>query len=121
MNTDPVSNWDINDIPMTTRPKVDTSIGLQGEIEQITEVMGQQERFLIQTRSDHIRNALIDLGWTPPEGDAEPASILGEEFREAWAPHLMAVRMLIRNPELGGIQRLQTLRLPREDSMGSMG
>jgi hypothetical protein len=115
MSTDPVSNWDINDIPMMVQPKVTTNVGLQGEIEQITEVLGQQERYLIQTRSDHIRNALIDMGWTPPDEYAEPESILGEEFRAAWGRHLQAMQLLVRDPKTGDQWHQNVRELPLKD------
>ena len=62
------SNWDYRDIPVGIRDyKVVTEpYPVTGEIKIITEIMGKIEEEIIQTKSDQIRNALIDLGWTPP-------------------------------------------------------
>jgi hypothetical protein len=68
-------NWSVRNIPISdiaqemrkykivTEPDPRT-----GDIRIITEMMGKIEEEIIQTKSDQIRNALIDLGWTPPEG-----------------------------------------------------
>ena len=62
-------NWEIKDIPMRLRDyKVVTEPNpVTGEIKIITEMMGRIEEEIVQTKSEQIRNALIDLGWTPPD------------------------------------------------------
>lgn len=85
---DTVSNWDIRDVPLRLREyKVLTEPNpVTGEIKQVTEIMGRVQQEVIQTKSDQIRNALIDLGWTPPATDAAPASKLPEEFVNQYLP-----------------------------------
>ena len=63
------TEWEYRDIPLGLRDyKVVTEPNLvTGEIKIITEMMGRIQEEIIQTKSDQIRNALIDLGWTPPE------------------------------------------------------
>lgn len=41
---------------------------LTGEIKLITQKAGEIYEEFLQTRDQQIRNALIDLGWTPPPG-----------------------------------------------------
>ena len=60
------SNWEYRDIPLTNYKVVTEPNPVTGEIKIITEIMGKIEEEIIQTKSDQIRNALIDLGWTPP-------------------------------------------------------
>lgn len=69
MSQDKVSNWKLEDIPLRLRNyKVVTEPNpLTGEIKIITEIMGKIQTEIIQTKSEQIRNALIDLGWTPPQ------------------------------------------------------
>ena len=79
-------DWSYKDVPIgkyDVRTKVDA---LTGEINQITDIAGKISEAIIQTKSHQIRNALIDLGWTPPEGaDHMPESMLPEGFdRERW-------------------------------------
>lgn len=61
-----MNGWSINDLPIgdfkvTTEPNPIT-----GEIKQITEVAGRIQERVIHTQANQTRNALIDLGWTPP-------------------------------------------------------
>lgn len=67
-------NWELRDIPISEiaqrmrNYKVVTEPNpVTGEIRIVTEIMGKIEEEIIQTKSDQIRNALIDLGWTPPD------------------------------------------------------
>lgn len=58
--------WSYDDIPISkysvlTEPNLYT-----GEIKQITKIAGKIQEEIIQTKSEQIRNALIDMGWTPP-------------------------------------------------------
>ncbi len=46
---------------------VQTSFTNDGLIKQTTEIGGQIIRTVINTQDEQIRNALIGLGWTPPE------------------------------------------------------
>lgn len=61
------SNWTYKDIPLSDYSVVTEPDLVTGEIKIITRIMKQIEEEIIQTKSDQIRNALIDLGWTPPE------------------------------------------------------
>ncbi len=52
----PVHDWDVNyGVNKVT-----------GEIQIVTRILGKIETEIIQSKSDQLRNALIDLGWTPP-------------------------------------------------------
>jgi hypothetical protein len=53
----PISDWSVLTEPNT----------LTGEIRQITTIAGKITEEIFQTKNDQIRNALIDLGWTPPD------------------------------------------------------
>ena len=61
------SNWTYKDIPLSDYSVVTEPDLVTGEIKIITRIMKQIEEEIIQTKSDQIRNALIDLGWTPPK------------------------------------------------------
>lgn len=70
--------WSYKDIPISdynvwTEPNLIT-----GEIKQITTIAGKVVEEIIQTKSDQIRNALIDLGWTPP--DEERPDMYAEQW-----------------------------------------
>jgi len=61
-----VDSWQEKDIPIsnfkiTAEPDI-----LTGEIKIITEIAGKIKEQYLQTFDDQVRNALIDLGWTPP-------------------------------------------------------
>ena len=58
--------WSYNDIPLSKFNVTTEANAATGEIKVITEIMEKIETEIIQTKSDQIRNALIDLGWTPP-------------------------------------------------------
>lgn len=60
------SNWTYKDVPLSNYKIVTEPNLITGEIKIITEIMGKIQEEIIQTKSDQIRNALIDLGWTPP-------------------------------------------------------
>ena len=60
------SNWSYKDIPISNYHVLTEPNPVTGEIKQITEIAGKITEEIIQTKSDQIRNALIDLGWTPP-------------------------------------------------------
>ncbi len=60
------SNWTYNNIPLRDW---DVKYGVNkatGEIQIITQIMGKIEIEIVQSKSDQLRNALIDLGWRPP-------------------------------------------------------
>ena len=61
------NEWSYNDIPISDFKVTHEINAVSGEIAIITEIAGKIEREIIQSKSDQIRNALIDLGWTPPE------------------------------------------------------
>jgi hypothetical protein len=60
------SNWSYKDVPLHDYKVVTEPNLITGEIKIITDIMGKIQEEIIQTKSDQIRNALIDLGWTPP-------------------------------------------------------
>lgn len=69
-------NWTIEDLPIgrfnvTTEPNPVT-----GEIRQITEIAGRIQERVIQTQALQARNALIDLGWTPPANQEPQRPVL---------------------------------------------
>lgn len=61
-----MDNWQIEGIPIGKYNVVTEPNPVTGEIKQITEIAGRIQEEIIQTKSEQIRNALIDLGWTPP-------------------------------------------------------
>ena len=80
------NEWSYNDIPISDFKVITEPNLITGEIKQITEIAGKIQTEIIQTKSEQIRNALIDLGWKPPEGPEHvPESKLPESFeRERW-------------------------------------
>lgn len=60
------SNWDFRDIPISDWTVITEPNPVTGEIKQITTIAGKITEEIIQTKSEQIWNALIDLGWTPP-------------------------------------------------------
>ena len=60
------NEWTYKDIPIHKFKVVTEPNLVTGEIKQITEIAGKITEEIIQTKSEQIRNALIDLGWTPP-------------------------------------------------------
>jgi hypothetical protein len=61
------NNWSYEDIPLSKFNVVTTPNLVTGEIHQITRIAGKITEEIIQTKSEQIRNALIDLGWKPPD------------------------------------------------------
>ena len=59
-------DWEIKDIPISNYNVITEPNPVTGEIKQITNIAGKITEEIIQTKSEQIRNALIDLGWTPP-------------------------------------------------------
>lgn len=49
--------------------KINTSVFPQGEIIIETSLFDQKMMELVSTKEDHVRRALIELGWTPPPAD----------------------------------------------------
>lgn len=80
------SNWSYQDIPIHKFQVITEPNLITGEIKQITDIAGKITEEIIQTKSDQIRNALIDLSWTPPEGKEHiPESKLPAGFdRDRW-------------------------------------
>lgn len=66
--TDKASNWEIQDIPTEFKFSIVAEPNpVNGEIKLITNMMGRIQEEYLQTWNDVVRNALIDLGWTPPK------------------------------------------------------
>jgi len=61
-----MDSWQYDDIPISKFKIVTEPNLVTGEIKQITTIAGRIQEEIIQTKSEQIRNALIDLGWTPP-------------------------------------------------------
>jgi len=61
-----MDKWAYNDIPITDWKVTYSADPITGEIELVTRVMDRITREILQAKSDCLRNALIDLGWTPP-------------------------------------------------------
>lgn len=61
------SDWSYDDIPISRYKVITEPNPVTGEIRQITKIAEKITEEIIQTKSEQIRNALIDLGWTPPE------------------------------------------------------
>jgi len=59
-------NWTYKDIPISDWAVLTEPNAVTGEIRQITTIAGKVTEEIFQTKNDQIRNALIDLGWTPP-------------------------------------------------------
>jgi hypothetical protein len=62
-----MNDWSYKDIPIGDFKVVAEPNLLTGEIRLITQIAGKIQEEFIQTRDEQLRNALIDLGWTPPE------------------------------------------------------
>ncbi len=87
------SDWKYEDIPLNKYGVVTEPDLISGEIKQITTIAGKIQEEIIRTKSDQVRNALIDLGWTPPEGvEHVPPSPLPENFRDHWLPRVKDCR-----------------------------
>jgi hypothetical protein len=79
--------WSYKDIPIGDYSVVTEPNLVTGEIKQITTIAGRISEEIVQTKADQLRNALIDLGWTPPEGKEHiPESRLPAGFRDEWLP-----------------------------------
>ena len=62
-----MDSWQFDDIPISQFKVVATSDALTGEIKMISEIAGKVREQFLQTYDDQVRNALIDLGWSPPK------------------------------------------------------
>jgi hypothetical protein len=81
------NEWQYNDIPLSKFKVLTEPDPISGDIRQITDIAGKISEEIIRTQSDQIRNALIDLGWTPPEGlEVMPPTKLPANFRDHWLP-----------------------------------
>ena len=58
--------WGYKDIPISDYNVITEPNPVTGEIKQITTIAQRITEEIINTKSEQIRNALIDLGWTPP-------------------------------------------------------
>lgn len=66
-------SFSYTDIPIGDFQVIAEPNPLTGEIKLITKIAGRVREEFFQTRDQQLRNALIDLGWTPPpepENDA---------------------------------------------------
>ena len=61
------NDWSYDDVPIGKFNIITEPNPVTGEIKQITDIAGKITEEIIQTKSEQIRNALIDLGWTPPD------------------------------------------------------
>lgn len=87
-------DWNMENIPIGKVKVVTEPNPVTGEIKQITNVMGQIQKQVIQTKSDQVRNALIDMGWAPPEGGEHiQETVLPDNFRERWLPLVAETQM----------------------------
>jgi len=58
---------------MSGKINVTTKAHPEGRLEQTVDFMGHAMRWVVDTREDGIKDALIALGWTPPkEPDTRP-------------------------------------------------
>ncbi len=81
------SDWSMRDVPIGKYDVRTEANPVTGEIKQITEIAGKITEEIIRTKSDQLRNALVDLGWTPPEGkEHKPESKLPEGFQDDFVP-----------------------------------
>ena len=62
-----MDSWQTDDIPISQFQVIAEPNLLTGEIKLITTIAGRVQEEFIQTRDEQLRNALIDLGWKPPE------------------------------------------------------
>ena len=62
-----MDDWKTEDIPISSFKVVAEPNPLTGEILIITQIAGKIREQYLQTWDDQVRNALIDLGWTPPQ------------------------------------------------------
>lgn len=95
------SEWSYQDVPISKFNVVTEPNPLTGEIKQIATIAGKVTEEIWQTREDHIRNALIDLGWKPPEGEAVPSK-LPRSIRKEFGPripdiHFTGIRIVDMN------------------------
>ncbi len=70
------SNWAYKNIPIRDWEVTYEANLVSGEIKLFTRIMAKIETEIIQSKSDQLRNALIDLGWTPPGAPTVPVSEL---------------------------------------------
>ena len=62
-----MDNWSYQDIPISKFSVVAEPNSITGEIKIITNIAGRVQEEYLQTWNDQVRNALIDMGWTPPK------------------------------------------------------
>ena len=80
-----MDSWQFDDIPIGKYNVITEPNHVTGEIKQITEIADKITEEIIQTKADQVRNALIDMGWTPPEGkEYVPESKLPGGWREEY-------------------------------------
>jgi hypothetical protein len=80
-----MDSWQLDDLPIGKFQVIAEPNPLTGEIKLITEIAGKIQEEFLQTRDEQIHNALIDLGWTPPEGKEEVRESKIPEFRAEYA------------------------------------
>ena len=63
-----MDSWKTDDIPISSFKVIAEPNPVTQEIKIITNIAGKIQEQYIQTWNEQVRNALIDLGWTPPAG-----------------------------------------------------
>ncbi len=61
------SDWAYHGIPIRDWNVTYGVNQVTGEIQIMTQIMGKIETEIVNTKSDQLRNALVDLGWKHPE------------------------------------------------------
>jgi hypothetical protein len=75
-----MDNWQLDNLPIGKFEIVTEPNLVTGEIRVVTKMMGQVKEQIIQTTNDQVRNALIDMGWIPPDTPGEIVNINGELY-----------------------------------------
>jgi len=61
-----MNDWSLKDVPIA-KFNVNTTIDpIKQEIKQITEIAGRVETQIWDLKEKQLREALINMGWTPP-------------------------------------------------------
>lgn len=112
------SNWHYRDIPITDWTVLTEPDPVSGTIRQVTRIANRTREQLIQTQSDQTRNALIDLGWTPPAGAEVPRPVLpGPHIERAAA---LSETILVRGKKLCELCRADLMVMAVEWCMESI-
>jgi hypothetical protein len=110
--------WSYNDIPITDWTVLTEPNPADGTIRQVTRVAARTQEKLIQTQSDQVRNALIDMGWTPPAGTEIPRPVLAGMYVERAAD--LSDVILVRGKKLSELCRADLMVMAVEWCMESI-